>query len=51
LIIYHFLKLIEVLRSTKEGLKISGKSATRIAQFEVFQAHKKFIEERLKEKN
>ncbi|MHA2430631.1 MAG: histidinol dehydrogenase [Promethearchaeota archaeon] len=49
--IYHFLKTIDVLRCTKEGLKILSKSAIRIAEFEGFQAHKKSIEERLKEKN
>ena len=47
--IYDFLKIIEVLECDKEGLKLLSSSASTIAEFEKLFAHKKSIEERLKE--
>ncbi|MFX1557670.1 MAG: histidinol dehydrogenase [Promethearchaeota archaeon] len=47
--IYDFLKIIDILECNKEGLKNLSESATKIAEFEKFYAHKKSIEERLKD--
>lgn len=47
--IYDFLKIIDVLECNKEGLKILSESVIKIAEFEKFYAHKKSIEERLKD--
>lgn len=49
--VFDFLKIIEVLECDKEGLKILSNSASAIAEFEGFFAHKKSIEERLRNKN
>ncbi|MFX1442729.1 MAG: histidinol dehydrogenase [Promethearchaeota archaeon] len=44
--VYDFLKIIEILECDKEGLKKLSNSASTIAEFEGFFAHKKSIEER-----
>ena len=49
--IFDFLKIIDVLECTKEGLQNLSKSTMKIAEFEGLYAHKKSIEERLKDKN
>ncbi len=49
--VYDFLKMIDVLECDIEGLKKLSKSASIIAEFEGLNAHKKSIEERLKDKN
>jgi histidinol dehydrogenase len=49
--IFDFIKTIEVLECDKQGLKALKNSATIIAEFEGLFAHKKSIEERLKDKN
>jgi histidinol dehydrogenase len=49
--VFDFLKIIDVLECTKEGLQILSKSTMKIAEFEGFYAHKKAIEERIKDKN
>ena len=49
--VFDFLKTIDVLECTKEGLQILSKSTMKIAEFEGFYAHKKAIEERIKDKN
>lgn len=46
--VFDFLKIIEVLECDIEGLKILSGSASAIAKFEGFFAHKKSIEERLR---
>lgn len=46
-----FLKIIDVLKCTKVGLKNLSMSAMKIAEFEGLHAHKSSIEERLKDKN
>ncbi|MFO8018928.1 MAG: histidinol dehydrogenase [Promethearchaeia archaeon] len=43
-----FMKTIDVLECTKDGLKTLKKSATKLAAFEKLFAHKKAIDERLK---
>jgi histidinol dehydrogenase len=48
--LYDFLKMIDVLECDLEGLKTLSKSASTIAEFEGLFAHKKSIEERLKNK-
>ncbi len=45
-----FLKIIDVLDCSKDGLQKLSKSAMKIAEFEGFFAHKRSIEERLKDK-
>jgi len=47
--IYDFLKIMDVLECDKEGLKVLSNSASTIAEFEGLFAHKKSIEERLKD--
>ncbi len=47
--IYDFLKIMDVLECDKEGLRLLSSSASTIAEFEGLFAHKKSIEERLKE--
>lgn len=49
--VFDFLKIIDVLECTKEGLKNLSKSTMKIAEFEGLFAHKKAIEERIKDKN
>ena len=49
--VFNFLKIIDVLECNDEGLKALSHSAITIAQFEGLYAHKKSIEERLKDKN
>lgn len=49
--VFDFLKIIDVLECTKEGLQNLSKSTMKIAEFEGLYAHKKSIEERLKDKN
>lgn len=49
--IFDFLKIIDVLECNKEGLQNLSKSTMKIAEFEGLYAHKKSIEERLKDKN
>ena len=49
--VFDFLKIIDILECDKEGLKILSNSASTIAEFEGFFAHKKSIEERLRNKN
>jgi len=49
--IYEFLKIIDILECDRVGLKSLSKSASTIAEFEKFYAHKKSIQERLKDKN
>ncbi|TFG27278.1 MAG: histidinol dehydrogenase [Promethearchaeota archaeon] len=49
--VFDFLKTIDVLECTKEGLQNLSKSTMKIAEFEGFYAHKKAIEERIKDKN
>ncbi len=48
--VYDFLKIIDVLECSLEGLKTLNKSASIIAEFEGLFAHKNSIEERLKDK-
>lgn len=49
--VFEFLKIIDVLDCNEDGLKALSRSASTIAEFEGFFAHKKSIEERLKDKN
>ena len=49
--VYEFIKIIDVLECTKEGLKTLSDSTITIARFEGLFGHKKSIEERLKDKN
>ena len=49
--VFDFLKIIEVLECDKDGLKILSDSAGTIAEFEGLFAHKKSIDERLRNKN
>jgi len=49
--LYDFMKIIDVLECNEVGLKSLSESASIIAEFEGFIAHKKSIEERLKDKN
>ncbi|MHA1488400.1 MAG: histidinol dehydrogenase [Promethearchaeota archaeon] len=49
--IYDFLKTIDVLKCNKEGLTTLFESVSMIAEFEGLFAHKKSVEERLKDKN
>ena len=49
--IYDFLKTIDVLKCNKEGLTTLFESVSTIAEFEGLFAHKKSVEERLKDKN
>lgn len=49
--LYDFMKIIDVLECNEVGLKLLSESASIIAEFEGFIAHKKSIEERLKDKN
>jgi len=49
--VLEFMKIIDVLECNEDGLKILSSSATTIAEFEGLFAHKKAIEERLKDKN
>jgi histidinol dehydrogenase len=46
-----FIKTIDVLECTKEGLIVLSDSASKIAEFEGFYAHKESLEERLKDKD
>ncbi len=49
--IFDFLKIIDILECDKEGLQVLSNSASTIAEFEGFIAHKKSIMERLRNKN
>jgi histidinol dehydrogenase len=49
--LYDFLKTIDVLKCDKDGLKILSDTAIKLAEFEGLYAHKRSIEERLKDKN
>jgi len=49
--VFDFLKIIDILECDKEGLEKLSDSASTIAEFEGFFAHKKSIEERLRNKN
>jgi len=49
--IYDFVKIIDVLNCNKDGFKALSKTASIMAEFEEFYAHKKSIEERLKYNN
>ncbi len=49
--VFDFLKIIDVLECTEEGLQNLSKSTMKIAEFEGLFAHKKAIEERIKDKN
>jgi histidinol dehydrogenase len=49
--LYDFLKTIDVLRCDKDGLKNLSDTAIKLAEFEGLYAHKRSIEERLKDKN
>ena len=49
--VFDFMKIIDVLDCSEDGLKALSKSASTIAEFEGLFAHKKSIEERLKDKN
>jgi len=49
--IYDFVKIMDVLSCNKDGFKALSKSASIMAEFEELYAHKKSIEERLKNKN
>lgn len=51
LTLHDFLKTIDVLKCEKEGLESLSESAIKLAEFEGFYAHKRSIEERLKDKN
>lgn len=48
---YDFVKIIDILNCTKEGFVTLSKTASKIAEFEKLYAHKKSIEERLKNIN
>jgi histidinol dehydrogenase len=47
--VYDFLKMIDVLECTKEGLENLGESVKILAGFEGLDEHKKSIEERQKD--
>ncbi|MHA1147349.1 MAG: histidinol dehydrogenase [Promethearchaeota archaeon] len=49
--VHDFFKLIDVLECSKKGLEKLSKYAMKIAEFEGLFAHKRAIEERLKDKN
>jgi histidinol dehydrogenase len=49
--IYDFLKTMDVLKCEKEGLKKLSETAIKLAEFEGLYAHKRSIEERLKDKD
>ncbi|MHA2121803.1 MAG: histidinol dehydrogenase [Promethearchaeota archaeon] len=49
--LYDFLKTIDVLRCEKDGLENLSKTAIKFAEFEGLFAHKRSIEERLKDKD
>jgi histidinol dehydrogenase len=49
--LYDFLKTIDVLKCEKEGLESLCETAIKLAEFEGFYAHKRSIEERLKDKD
>ncbi|MFX0056826.1 MAG: histidinol dehydrogenase [Candidatus Hodarchaeota archaeon] len=49
--IYNFLKIIDVLKCSEQGLEILSRSALKLAEFEGLIGHKKSIEKRLKKKN
>ncbi|MFX1344476.1 MAG: histidinol dehydrogenase [Promethearchaeota archaeon] len=49
--LYDFLKVIDVLKCEKEGLEIFSETAMKLAEYEGFFAHKRSIEERLKDKD
>ncbi len=49
--LYDFLKTIDVLKCDKDGLKKLSETAIKLAEFEGLYAHKRSIEERLKDKN
>lgn len=49
--LYDFLKTIDVLKCDKDGLKNLSDTAIKLAEFEGLYAHKRSIEERLKDKN
>ena len=48
--VYDFLKMIDILECTREGLSRLSDSSMTMAQFEKLYTHKKSIEERLKDK-
>jgi len=49
--LYDFLKTIDVLKCEKEGLEKLSKTAIKFAEYEGLFAHKRSIEERLKDKD
>ena len=49
--LYDFLKTIDVLKCEKEGLEKLSETAIKLAEYEGLFAHKRSIEERLKDKN
>ncbi|MFX0082157.1 MAG: histidinol dehydrogenase [Candidatus Hodarchaeota archaeon] len=49
--LYDFLKTIDVLKCKKEGLEKLRETAIKLAEFEGLLAHKRSIEERLKDKD
>ncbi|MFX1487886.1 MAG: histidinol dehydrogenase [Promethearchaeota archaeon] len=49
--IYDFLKTMDVLKCEKEGLKKLSETTIKLAEFEGLYAHKRSIEERLKDKD
>jgi len=49
--LYDFLKIIDVLKCEKEGLEIFSETAMKLAEHEGLFAHKRSIEERLKDKD
>ncbi|MFW9942064.1 MAG: histidinol dehydrogenase, partial [Candidatus Thorarchaeota archaeon] len=49
--LYDFLKIIDVLKCEKEGLEIFSETAMKLAEYEGLFAHKRSIEERLKNKD
>jgi len=51
LILFDFLKVMDVLECTREGLENISESSMKLAEFEGLQAHKKSIEKRLEDKN
>jgi histidinol dehydrogenase len=49
--LYDFLKIIDVLKCEKEGLETFSETAMKLAEYEGLFAHKRSIEERLKDKD
>ena len=49
--LYDFLKVMDVLECTKEGLEYISESSMKLAEFEGLFAHRKSIEKRLEDKN